>query len=932
MTAQELKDYFRTTLVAQRTIAQEFLALDALVDFANQNDNTSIPDWTGSLTFQLDGSDDGAFCTEPDTNGRIRFFKTKVNNNTNNTPPTDPLITENAYWIEVSPGDGSAVKEWAPGVYGEGLIIVYFDTSGTGADPDLYVLAEATRPFHSTNFTTELAAGKWKRMQTVFDVAATGGTDVMNIGTTNADVINIGRVGATVNIYGNTIYSQVTNLEVSDKLIRLNRGGAAASAGGSGFELEENAVVTGYIKTSSDRNGYELKAPNQAGVVTLEFNASGDLFIKPAGTTKLTVSSTGAAVAGNVSNTGALFFSGAVSPAQITGNQNDYNPTDFHNFANVRLSSDASRDITGFGAPVAGEFKLVHNVGSFDIVFKNSDAGSAAANRFALNADFTLKADQSTIFWYDPTSSRWRAIQAGSGGAAGAWLLASGGTFTGNNVFTGTGYTLKGVWSGLGTTQTDGYGWWLANTTAAAAGAQQISPSIVFEGQGWKTNATAASQQVKYAIDILPIQSAINPNVRLRFMASINGGAYSEQGYFQTVAGGYVFAAGTFTITTGISTARTTLTPPREMVIQLNPSGGSAYGLNVALTTTSSQQGGLITTTGTWNPSSGTATYTALFFGHTISQTGSANGTVYGVDYSPSMTVLGTHIAARWSTGSHIFGHSALGANTTRIHVRGIGTTTGYSIYGENSSGTQTFGIQDNGDATLTNLILGSTGISGTTRNITTQGSDSNIGVAIYQKGTGDISFVRNAVTSARFIFTTANVNLSGGSADSTSPHTFQLSTPDGTGGATHSGSIHILTGAGHVSSNGNAGNIYLTPGLPDGTGTGGNVGLFSSNTDFDGGKRVLRIGSRTAAPSGTIVADHAYLYVEDITAGNAAVHFMTEAGDIVKMYAISGWGTPTNTLTRTTFDTSTVTLQQLAERVGALISDLKTGHGLLKA
>lgn len=272
MNAQELKDYFRDTLVPQRTIAQEFLALDALVDFASQNDTTSIPDWTNALTFQLDGTDDGTFCTEPDTNGRIRFFKTKVDDNTNNSPPTDPLITENAYWIEVSPADGSAVKEWTPGVYGAGLIIVYFDISGTGADPDLYVLAEPTRPYNSTNFTTELAAGKWKRMQTVFDVAATGGTDVMNIGTANADVINIGRVGATVNIYGNTIYSQVTNLEVSDKLIRLNRGGGAASASGSGFELEENAVVTGYIKTTSDRNGYELKAPNVGYKATLDFS------------------------------------------------------------------------------------------------------------------------------------------------------------------------------------------------------------------------------------------------------------------------------------------------------------------------------------------------------------------------------------------------------------------------------------------------------------------------------------------------------------------------------------------------------------------------------------------------------------------------------------------------------------------------------------
>jgi hypothetical protein len=48
-----------------------------------------------------------------------------------------------------------------------------------------------------------------------------------------------------------------------------------------------------------------------------------------------------------------------------------------------------------------------------------------------------------------------------------------------------------------------------------------------------------------------------------------------------------------------------------------------------------------------------------------------------------------------------------------------------------------------------------------------------------------------------------------------------------------------------------------------------------------------------------------------------------------------TGWGQATGTLTRTTFNTSTVTLQQLAERVAALIEDLHTGgnfHSLIGA
>lgn len=44
-----------------------------------------------------------------------------------------------------------------------------------------------------------------------------------------------------------------------------------------------------------------------------------------------------------------------------------------------------------------------------------------------------------------------------------------------------------------------------------------------------------------------------------------------------------------------------------------------------------------------------------------------------------------------------------------------------------------------------------------------------------------------------------------------------------------------------------------------------------------------------------------------------------------------TGWTAATGTATRTTFDTGTVTLSQLAERVKALIDDLST-HGLIGA
>lgn len=89
------------------------------------------------------------------------------------------------------------------------------------------------------------------------------------------NVINIGESGATINIIGSTTYEQVTNLDVADKLITINKGGSAASGNGTGLEIEENSSITGYIKSSSDRNSYSILAPNSAGIITLTPGATG---------------------------------------------------------------------------------------------------------------------------------------------------------------------------------------------------------------------------------------------------------------------------------------------------------------------------------------------------------------------------------------------------------------------------------------------------------------------------------------------------------------------------------------------------------------------------------------------------------------------------------------------------------------------------------
>lgn len=110
-----------------------------------------------------------------------------------------------------------------------------------------------------------------------------------------------------------------------------------------------------------------------------------------------------------------------------------------------------------------------------------------------------------------------------------SYLLASGGTFTGPQTLTGTTTnTFKLAFASLGVTQTNGAGIWLQNSTAAAAGAQQESPSLSWEAQGWKTNSTAASQTVAFTSYVLPVQGAANPTGTWTLAASINGAGYSN--------------------------------------------------------------------------------------------------------------------------------------------------------------------------------------------------------------------------------------------------------------------------------------------------------------------------------------------------------------------------------------------------------------------
>lgn len=135
----------------------------------------------------------------------------------------------------------------------------------------------------------------------------------------------------------------------------------------------------------------------------------------------------------------ATYSSTAVSPAQITSNQNNYSPTAGRY---QRWFSDASRTVTGMLAGRDGEIRHIWNIGSFPIILAQSSSSSSSGNRFSneTGADITLAAQQMAIAEYDSTNGTWRVSYpqggTGAGGSGTVTSIVGGSGLTGGTITT----------------------------------------------------------------------------------------------------------------------------------------------------------------------------------------------------------------------------------------------------------------------------------------------------------------------------------------------------------------------------------------------------------------------------------------------------------------------------------------------------------------
>ena len=274
--------------------------------------------------------------------------------------------------------------------------------------------ADATHPGVLTEVAQDIGGNKTFKNDAIVEGSVLSNTidarsaTSMSIGATNATVINIGNAGSTVNIQGTTLYENVTQLQVVDPLITLNKNAGAGSAAGSGIELEEGGSITAYLKSSADRNSWEMKAPNTDGII--KFTPTTAAFSSVLASSVLTATRTytlpditGSFVLteGTQTVNGNKTLSGTINLSNLTAST----PLKLDGLKNIISSDiDLTTDVTGT-LPVANGGTNSTSYSSGSVIFSNGTA---------------LTENNSKLFWDNTNYSLGlgtSAPETGSGGA-----------------------------------------------------------------------------------------------------------------------------------------------------------------------------------------------------------------------------------------------------------------------------------------------------------------------------------------------------------------------------------------------------------------------------------------------------------------------------------------------------------------------------------
>ncbi len=406
---------------------------------------------------------------------------------------------------------------------------------------DLTNTATTTVPFKLTANTLTTASG-------------------LTLNTTNNSAANTAWTGATLTFNNNQATTAVSSGSIAGLDIQFNQNTAIAGNNetaarinlkqndssstdatvASLLDLANNDTATGNQITVTD--GLKITGSN----ITNGINLSGTFASNLITSTNFTVAQSGQITSGNLagggtqclqtSNTGVISGTGGTCGGTTTLQQAYGYDVD---------GSDATISLT-----TADDSIVVTNPSSSGtdstFTFKIDQAASGAVDALSI-----LNAGTGTLILADNSNASGNGVsidvQSSSASQYGLKVTVNNGAtnalWVGGDGRVGIGTTVPGTAldvigagtfqrNNIGTTATDGL--ILSNSTAAGAGAQQYSPRLRLTGQGWKTDATAASQTVDWIIDNRPVQGTANPSSNLTFANSINGGGYSNIVVFQS--------------------------------------------------------------------------------------------------------------------------------------------------------------------------------------------------------------------------------------------------------------------------------------------------------------------------------------------------------------------------------------------------------------
>lgn len=201
-----------------------------------------------------------------------------------------------------------------------------------------------------------------------------------------------GDVGAAIAFFMGSSFAGASGGWLGGSVTDGDKGDITTSSGGTVWTIDNNVVTDAKLRDSAALTVIGRSANSLGDSADIAATADGQVLQRRASVLTWAVPDL------------------AVSPAQLTANQNDYDPGAG---TIVRVSSDASRDITGVVAGVSGQRRQWVNVGAQNVVLKHANGGSAAANQFlnATAADITLAPNEAADTWYDATSTVWRAYK-----------------------------------------------------------------------------------------------------------------------------------------------------------------------------------------------------------------------------------------------------------------------------------------------------------------------------------------------------------------------------------------------------------------------------------------------------------------------------------------------------------------------------------------